>query len=188
MPRWYVSALLVGIVTVCAVCLGLRWRVVALSAPPDIAAPAAAAGPLLLSRGGAADPPPSAVPAGADTPDAGSVAADAVPWGEAPAQAADPPAVGAAQNAATPPPALASADPPPVPRESHPAKPPPTPVNINTATLAQLQALPGVGAVMAQRILDYRSQHGPFKTVEQLQDVKGIGPKKFAKLAPWAHV
>lgn len=61
---------------------------------------------------------------------------------------------------------------------------PGTPVNLNTATLAQLDALPGVGPVLAQRILDYRTQNGPFTTIDQLQEVPGVGPKKFDSLKP----
>ncbi|MDX9708257.1 MAG: ComEA family DNA-binding protein [Trichloromonas sp.] len=54
-------------------------------------------------------------------------------------------------------------------------------VNINTATLEQLEALPGVGPVSAQRILEYRDQIGPFKSVDQLVEVKGIGEKSLGK-------
>lgn len=56
--------------------------------------------------------------------------------------------------------------------------PPPAaaqPLNLNTADLAALDALPGIGPVMAQRIVEYRTAHGPFRSVEQLQDVSGIG-------------
>lgn len=48
-------------------------------------------------------------------------------------------------------------------------------VNINTATAAELEALPGVGEVIAQRIVDYRTANGPFGTVDELIDVSGIG-------------
>lgn len=48
-------------------------------------------------------------------------------------------------------------------------------VNINTATLQQLQQLPGIGAVLAQRIIDYRDAHGPFSAVGELTKVDGIG-------------
>ncbi len=61
----------------------------------------------------------------------------------------------------------------------------PTPagkVNLNAATLAQLDALPGVGPVLAQRILDYRTQHGGFKSVNELRQVDGIGDATFAHL------
>ena len=55
-------------------------------------------------------------------------------------------------------------------------------LNLNTATVEQLEALPGVGPELAQRILDYRTQHGPFKNVEGLTNVKGIAEGKLAKL------
>jgi competence protein ComEA len=57
-------------------------------------------------------------------------------------------------------------------------------VNLNTATLDQLESLPGIGPVLAQKILDYRTEHGPFKTIEGLMDVSGIGDKRFAELKP----
>jgi competence protein ComEA len=57
-------------------------------------------------------------------------------------------------------------------------------INLNTATIDQLDALPGVGQVTAQRIIDYRTQHGAFKSVSELQEVEGIGPKKFDQLKP----
>lgn len=56
------------------------------------------------------------------------------------------------------------------------------PVNLNSATLDQLDALPGVGPVLAQHILDWRSEHGGFTDVSQLNDVTGIGEAKFADL------
>jgi competence protein ComEA len=56
-------------------------------------------------------------------------------------------------------------------------------VDINTSTQAQLETLPGVGAVTAQRILVWRTQHGRFTSVTQLQQVSGIGPAKYAALA-----
>ncbi len=57
-------------------------------------------------------------------------------------------------------------------------------VNVNRANAAELQKLPGVGAKMAQRILDERTLRGPFKTVEELRRVPGIGPKTLEKLRP----
>jgi competence protein ComEA len=61
-------------------------------------------------------------------------------------------------------------------------------VNLNTATADQLDALPGVGPVMAQRIIDYRTDHGPFTAVTQLQQVSGIGDAKYADLGPLVTV
>ncbi len=57
-------------------------------------------------------------------------------------------------------------------------------VNLNTASKDELVALPGIGPVKAQAILDHRAAHGPFKSIEQLKDVKGIGAKRFEKLKP----
>jgi len=56
------------------------------------------------------------------------------------------------------------------------------PVNLNSATAGQLDGLPGVGPVTAERIVAWRTAHGGFQRVDQLQDVPGIGPSKFAQL------
>ena len=58
-------------------------------------------------------------------------------------------------------------------------------LNINTASAEELQTLPNIGAQMAQRIVNYREQHGKFASVEVLQNVKGIGAKALEKLRPF---
>jgi competence protein ComEA len=55
-------------------------------------------------------------------------------------------------------------------------------VNINTATLQQLQTLPGVGPVTAQSIITYRQSHGPFQHIEDIMNVPGIGPATFDQI------
>jgi competence protein ComEA len=61
-------------------------------------------------------------------------------------------------------------------------------VNVNTATLQELEALPGIGEARAQAILDARKKRGGFKSVDELVDVRGIGPKNLEKLRPYLHV
>jgi competence protein ComEA len=51
--------------------------------------------------------------------------------------------------------------------------------NINTASLIQLETLPGIGPITAQKIIDYRTAHGPFGHVEDIMNVAGIGPATF---------
>jgi competence protein ComEA len=58
------------------------------------------------------------------------------------------------------------------------------PVNLNTATAAQLEALPGIGARTAALIVEYRQKNGGFKKVEDLMNVRGVGEKSFLKLKP----
>jgi competence protein ComEA len=58
----------------------------------------------------------------------------------------------------------------------------PAQIDLNTATAEQLDTLPGVGPVLAQRIVDWRSEHGRFDSVDQLQEVSGIGPSRLADL------
>lgn len=61
-------------------------------------------------------------------------------------------------------------------------------VNINLAGAGELDSLPGIGPVLAERIVDYREQHGPFRTVRDLMKVSGIGSKKFESLEPHVTV
>ena len=55
-------------------------------------------------------------------------------------------------------------------------------VDLNKATLADLDALPGIGPAKAQAILDYRTQNGPFTSIQQIEAVPGIGPATFAQI------
>ena len=57
-------------------------------------------------------------------------------------------------------------------------------VNLNTASATDLEGLPGIGAKTATRILEYRQKNGPFKKIEELMNVRGVGEKNFLKLKP----
>jgi comEA protein len=74
------------------------------------------------------------------------------------------------------------------PAKSKAAAVPTAPLNLNTATVAELQALPGVGASTAKLIVEHRSKNGSFKKVEELMNIKGIGEKSFLKLKPLVTV
>ncbi len=60
--------------------------------------------------------------------------------------------------------------------------------DINTATPEQLQNLPNIGPVLAQRIIDYRNEHGPFASIEDICKVSGIGQKRFENLKDYITV
>ncbi len=55
-------------------------------------------------------------------------------------------------------------------------------INLNTATAKELEELPGIGPVMAQRIIEYRTTHGPFYSIAEIQEIRGIGAKTFEKI------
>ena len=63
-----------------------------------------------------------------------------------------------------------------------------TPLNLNSASVAQLEALPGIGRATAERIVEYRQKNGGFKKAEDLMNVRGIGEKSFLKLKPLVTV
>src|SRR5207244_10663523 len=57
-------------------------------------------------------------------------------------------------------------------------------INLNTASVSDFEGLPGIGAKTAARIVEYRQKNGPFKKVEELMNVRGVGEKNFLKLKP----
>ena len=75
----------------------------------------------------------------------------------------------------------ARAQSPAPPPSAAPSKPA---INLNTATIEQLDALPGIGKKTAELIIEYRTKSGGFKRIEELMNVKGIGEKSFLKLKP----
>ncbi|MCA2203380.1 ComEA family DNA-binding protein [Streptomyces sp. SMS_SU21] len=79
-------------------------------------------------------------------------------------------------------PAPAGAAPPAAPAGTGTAAGPTTPVSLSTATVDQLDTLPGVGPVLAQHIVDYRTRNGGFRSVDELREVNGIGDRRFADL------
>ncbi len=61
-------------------------------------------------------------------------------------------------------------------------------MDLNRATALDLDALPGIGPALAKRIIDYRQSHGPFKNIDDLEQVSGIGPKKLALIKPYVFI
>lgn len=70
------------------------------------------------------------------------------------------------------------------PASTAPAASAGTPVNLNSATVVQLESLPGIGKATAERIIEYREKNGGFKKIEELMNVRGIGEKSFLSLKP----
>jgi comEA protein len=67
-------------------------------------------------------------------------------------------------------------------------KPPTAPVNLNTATSEELQLVPGIGPVTAEKILQMRKSYGAFKSVDDLSAIRGIGPKRLEKMRKYLTV
>ena len=69
-------------------------------------------------------------------------------------------------------------------KSSHKA-PPSHPIKLNSATAEELQELPGIGPSISQRIVEYRTSHGSFHSIDDLLDVNGIGDKLFQRISPY---
>lgn len=68
------------------------------------------------------------------------------------------------------------------------SKPPPVRTNLNTASVQDLQRLPRIGPALAERIVEHRRVHGPFRHPDEITEVKGIGEKTLEKLRPWIYL
>src|SRR5579863_131947 len=75
-----------------------------------------------------------------------------------------------------------------LPLDAAKKKPPAHPINLNTATAAELQQVPGIGPSTADKILQMRKSYGAFKTVDDLRAVRGIGEKRLAKMKRYLTV
>jgi competence protein ComEA len=74
-----------------------------------------------------------------------------------------------------------------VDKSSKGGKHPTAPINLGSATKEQLEELPGIGPAMADKILQYRQQHGGIGSVDELRAIRGLGPKKLEKIRPWVR-
>jgi comEA protein len=159
--RWYATAIVVAFLTVALGVLGVRWYALGQRVPVA----AAAVVPQAYK-------PPQKRTA-PEQPKAGS--APGTKGGVSPAKPVPKPQPKTA--------------PAPKPKSSgRKEKPALHSIDLNTATAAELQKLPGIGPSLANQIVSYRNEHGRFKTVAELDNVKGIGPKKLADLEPYVFV
>lgn len=94
-------------------------------------------------------------------------------------------ALGIAAFPAVPPPPT-----PPVPSvgQQSTAPSPENPLDVNEATAEQLQEVPGIGATLARRIIEFREEHGAFEKVDDLLNVQGIGPTSLERIRPYLKV
>jgi competence protein ComEA len=84
--------------------------------------------------------------------------------------------------------AVAALDTAPTPPAARAVAPQPRPVDLNRSSARELDALPGIGPVLADRIVAYRQLHGPFRSAEELLGVRGIGPRLYARISPLVEV
>jgi competence protein ComEA len=153
--RSFITIVLLSLIAICAAVLGLRWYVLAQRGElKPLATPLAE---VRSARPAAeVDDPPAAAAAGPAVP----AAAGTVPQAETVAGSAK-----ASSKTET----KSHPAPPAVPTKQHP-------LDLNTATAAQLEQLPRIGEALAGRIVDYRQAHGRFRSVDALDQVEGIGP------------
>lgn len=165
--------------------VGALPAVVVTSEEPAAAPPVAgeAAGPLVVAVSGkVASPGLIEVPAGSRVADALTAVGGALPGTDLSGLNLARRVVDGEQIAVGVPPAPAAAAGPPAPAPGGAGAPAGGPVDLNAATESQLDALPGVGPVTAQRILEWRTANGRFTRVEQLREVEGIGERRFSQL------
>jgi len=174
-----------AVVVLSAACgAGLTWSAVRARAPRGTVTPAIRVDQQPLPAPAAAPRPAPERPAATDTSLSTEKPAPAPSTASTDQSQAPAPTLPAAPDPAPAPPAPAA------PLAGAPSKAPGLThrININKAQQAELELLPGVGPAMAKQIMDYRALHGPFKTIADLDKVKGIGPKKLAKIAPLVTV
>lgn len=167
--RNYTTTIIVGFLIVALSVLGLRWH--ALSQRANAATPAAQ----LYSYA-----PPKRGDSGSAPHSTRSQSTSSSSKGR-----------GVSPNKPPAKPAPTATESKPKKTEHHSAKkvlPKPHSININTATQTQLEQLPGIGPSIASRIISYRNEHGRFASVDGLDEVKGIGPKKLEDIAPYCYV
>ena len=164
--RWATTVLLLALLGVCITTLAVRFMVLARRVPIERAYRAPAAAALAVhqpSADGRGRANAAESPTGAGTPSQGDLDAEAYQHGTS-------------QRTGS----KAASEPPP-PDALHR-------LDVNSATALQLERLPGIGPVLAKRIIDYRKRYGPFRHIDDLDKVKGIGPAKLAKLRDYVYI
>lgn len=160
--------------------------------PPSSVAPLPPVTVTVHVAGQVRSPGVYAVPSGGRVADAVLAAGGASPEGDVEqlnlaARLSDGERIYVPKRGEAPPPAVAPAGPGAGPGAG-PSPPAGAPVDLNTATAEQLEALPGVGPATSKAILTYRSSHGRFRSVTELLEVPGIGPAKLEALRPLVRV
>lgn len=153
-------------------------------APPPTAASATGGSLLVDVAGEVRRPGVHRLPSGARVADALEAAGGARPGTDLQGLNRARPVVDGEQIVVGEPPAAPGPGAVPGPGAGGAVHPPGAPVSLNSATADQLDALPGIGPVMARRIIDYRTEHGGFTSVDELREVNGIGERRFADLRP----